>query len=975
MNDILHGLNKAQRDAVTSDAAVLQVLAPPGSGKTKTLTARVAYLIKHRGLKPWNIITCTFTKKAATEMKERIRSFVGEQTAKDIRLGTFHAIAAQYLRQYGQHIEIPKDFGIADTSDSRAILKRIIKKHDLTSDPKKALARISANKSKGITSDQFTRTANDAEKQEFAQLFTMYEDELKGCNLLDYDDLLLRCCFLMRNHRQCVSNVEAVLIDEFQDTNTIQYDLMALFAQARNTITIVGDPDQSIYGWRNAEIKNLKLMKDRWSDTLTINLEENYRSSAAILNAAQKLIEQDDSRPAKKLRATHGHGLRPVLRKLPSSAGEAAWIVSEIKRMHTLSANSLQHDDFAILLRTQSLSRVVETALGKEGVPYRMVGVRKFFDRAEIKLVIDYLRVINDPSNNEALEHVINVPSRRIGDATVKSLREEATKAEVSCWNLIREFAQGNRKLKTKIPADTEKGMKTFVGVILKGRNKLLGASSEQAATPVDLIKHVVKATRLDEYIKHKYENEAEARWSNIEELEALAQDAVDTGKLETAMAEELLPSIEGIEQRLIDSGDMLSVFLSNIALSTAGPDKPSEDNKPVPQITISTIHSAKGLEWPVVFIPACYQGSIPHSRAEDNDEERRLLYVGMTRAQAMLYLSCPIKDTQKNETSMSSFLTQPGVDSFFEEHGPSMSFGAVQGLATTLRREEPQASVFVEMKQTLERDQDNYWPLNGEEPAEEKAKWEYGKSSNPQPVFGNRSASWANPTSMTMHQQEGGSCTSTSKFPGFASVTERYDDLLEEEKMKALEKRKKTETADAPKGRKRQIEGQGTITGFMNKRQATSIAVDNSSGRPVPSTNRSSSDMGPLRDISNLEQCQTVSSLLSTRATTTDLYKPRTAPLPRPSRPAPSSPKPKDGYMFLSSSPTKPDDEENDVAEAPTEQTAEDALEEGPLPTFKPASTFHTTSMQNVQRTKSAPGRRYGVKPSFNGWQNRAHK
>ena len=975
MDGILDGLNPAQRAAVTSSSAVLQVLAPPGSGKTKTLTARVAYLIEYEQLKPWNIITCTFTKKAANEMKERIRNFVGEQLSKQIKLGTFHAIAVQYLRQYGQHIGLEKDFGIADASDSKAILKRIIKKHDFGLEPSKALTRISSQKCQGMDGELLAQKSKTVEQQEFARVFAAYEAELKASNLLDYDDLLLRCCFLMRTHPACVSNVQAVLIDEFQDTNNIQYDLMGLFAQTRNSITIVGDPDQSIYGFRNAEIKNLSRMKQQWPDTMTINLQENYRSSAAILHAAQHIIEQDESRPPKKLQATHGFGQRPVLRKLPTAAAEAAWLVSEIKRIQALTGHLLQPNDFAILLRSAALSRVIEGALGKEGIPYRMVGGVKFFERAEVKLVVDYLRVINQPSNSEAVERIINVPPRKIGDATLKALREEASSKGTSLWSLVVDVAQGRARPSSKLSAAAEKGLGLFVNVILSGRSRLRSGEADQASL-LDLINLVIKKIDLQTHLKNKYENEHEARWANVEELIAQAVDASDPERLKAMIREDALPTIDGLEQRNMGDEDVVSLFLANIALSTSAEDKTTEDGQPVQQATISTIHSAKGLEWPVVFVPACYEGSIPHSRSDDNDEERRLLYVGMTRAQAMLYMSCPIKNTQREDTTMSSFLAQAGVANFFEEHGPSISHASASSLATTLRRGAPSEEAICEGKKSVDREEDNYWPLNGEEAAEELAKWDYGKATNALPAFGTtRPASWINTSMMAVQQQQDSSSAPTTMTTGFVSVKARYEELAEQSRLNAIDKRadvRKQPVVDAPKGRKRQIEGQGSITGFFGKRQQQSAIPTQTPSVSDRSSNRFDEASRPLQDITNKGQTND-SDVVLPRPPFSTSYKPRTAPL-RPTTSFTSVTEPPDkGYLFLSSSPPQPESDENKLPDAVPTEEAKDA---GALvgTAFKPATTFHTTSMQSLSQT--APrGKRYGVRPSFNGWANRGRK
>ena len=823
---------------------------------------------------------------------------------------------------------------------------------------------------RGIDSENLAQKAKNVEQQEFSRVFADYEAGLKASNLLDYDDLLLRCSFLMRTHPQCVSNVEAVLIDEFQDTNNIQYDLMGLFAQRRHAITIVGDPDQSIYGFRNAEIKNLTRMKQQWPDTLTINLEENYRSSGAILHAAQHIIEQDESRPPKKLQATHSPGQRPVLRKLPTAAAEAAWLVSEIRRMRALTGNMLQPSDFAILLRSAALSRVIEAALGKEGVPYQMVGGVKFFERAEVKLVIDYLRVINQPTNNEAVERIINVPARRVGDATIKSLREEASSKGVSLWKLVCDVAQGRARPSTKLSAGAEKGLTTFANVILSGHERLMKMDPAQVSL-VDLISLVLKKIDMQSYLKNKYENEHEARWSNVEELMAQAADASDPVRLRAMIQEDALPAIDGLEQRNPSGEDALSIFLANIALTTSAEQKRTEGSEPVQQVTISTIHSAKGLEWPVVFIPACFEGSIPHSRSDDNDEERRLLYVGITRAQAMLYLSCPVKNTQREDTTMSSFLTKSGVSSLFEEHGPTMDIASATGLATTLKRDPPSKEAFQDGKASLEDEEDNYWPLNGEECPEEVAKWDYGKSDNALPAFGTtRSTSWVTSSSVSMQQEQGLATASAAISTGFVSVKANYDELVEQNKLNAIDKRaeaRKKSESDAPKGRKRQIEGQGSITGFLAKRRQPSPETEQESSNTRNILGHTTKQQRPLRDISNGAQAS-ATHLLPSKSLLPASHKLRNAPLRQT-----TSSQSDNAYVFLSSSPPQPENDENHPFDSGTsEEPAEDV--EAQQPEFKAASTLHATSMQSLHQNGTR-GKRYGVKPSFNGWANRGRR
>ncbi|KAF2834283.1 UvrD-helicase-domain-containing protein, partial [Patellaria atrata CBS 101060] len=714
MDQLLAGLNGAQRSAVTSPASVLQVLAPPGSGKTKTLTARVAYLIANVGLNPSNIIVCTFTIKAAREMKDRVRTILSPGDETKLVLGTFHSVARRFLVTYGNYIGIKKDFGIADSSDSLSMIKRIIKRLKLTIEPSPARSRISSLKARSINCEEYAASKKSIEHQEFATIYAEYEELLRISNLLDYDDLLLRCVDLLRRYPECVSNVECVLIDEFQDTNHVQYELMRCFAQNRKRITIVGDPDQSIYGFRSAEIENLRLMRKHYSDTVVVMLEENYRSSGSILQSAMQVIEQDESRPAKNLLATHCVGERPVLRQLPTAAVEAQWVVKEIERIRLLTGGSLlTHEDFAILLRSASLSRHIESALGKAGIPYRMVGGHRFFDRVEVKIILDYLRVVNQPDHNDALIRVINVPSRKIGDVTVKSLLQEAEKSKSSLWEMVLGSVRGNRKPTTKISASTHKGLDTFTNVILTTQKKLMG-SETQSFSLVEVITHIIKRLSFEEYLKKSYPEDFDSRWANVEELVAQATDMSAAIVNGTLTEDDSLPKIDQVQQQdLSDPEDILAKFLANVALSTEVQHADSAET-PLSQVTISTIHAAKGLEWPVVFIPATYNGSIPHSRSEDTDEERRLLYVGMTRAKALLYLSWPIWNSKGETATLSSFLSHKRMCKCFESSGPLIKFTVAQDLARILRRPCPLEATMEEGRALVERAEDDLWPLHG---------------------------------------------------------------------------------------------------------------------------------------------------------------------------------------------------------------------------------------------------------------------
>ncbi|CAN9357676.1 unnamed protein product [Alternaria alternata] len=644
MDALLEGLNDAQRSAVTSPANVVQVLAPPGSGKTKTLTARVAYHINHERLQPWNIIVCTFTIKAAREMKERIKGFVGEKLEAKLILGTFHSVARRFLSRYGQEIGIHKNFGIADTSDSTAILKRIVTRHQYTVEPGHARSRISKLKAKGTTADDFRKTTKNVNDNEFAMIYSSYQEHLAASNLLDYDDLLLRC---------------------YQDTNNIQYELMRLLAQRTRRITIVGDPDQSIYSFRSAEIKNLLRMRTDYPESVVINLENNYRSSGCILTSAMAVIEQDESRPQKSLIATHGVGEPPTLRHLVSANVEARWIVEEIHRTKTLAAGLLSYNDYAILVRSSPLTLQIERALGQAGIPYRMVAGTKFFDRAEIRIILDYLRVVSQPDHNDAVARVINTQSRKVGDVTVKALLEEA------------EEEAG----KAKSPPKHRRALQQFVNVILTSREKLLPAKGEDCNL-LGLISHILAKIQFQSYLKQTHKENWEDRWANVEELRFL---------------DDALPVVEGIEQRNDTGADILSKFLANVTLSSAADHEGSE----LDQVTISTIHAAKGLEWPVVFMPAVYDGSIPHSRADDQDEERRLLYVVRSR-----------------QTTLSRFISDRKIQKLFNDRGPDLAFkrSTIPDLARILRRDCPSSEDIKGALGLLEHPEDDRYPATREE-------------------------------------------------------------------------------------------------------------------------------------------------------------------------------------------------------------------------------------------------------------------
>ena len=969
MEQILTGLNEQQKCAVLNSSSVLQVLAPPGSGKTKTLTARVAYLISQQGLKPWNIIVCTFTIKAAREMKERIRNFIGEKLENKLVLGTFHSIARRYLVAHGHNLALPRNFGIADASDSLAIIKRIIKRRNYNTEPSKARSRISRLKS-GVKSEKPAKATVDVEQQEFEAIYDEYEDTLRASNLLDYDDLLLRCVDLLKQHPECVSNIQAVLIDEFQDTNNVQYDLMSLFAQHRKdpskflpSITIVGDPDQSIYSFRSAEIRNLHRMTKQYDATHVIFLEENYRSSGSILNAALEVIEQDESRPAKKLLSTHSAGDQPVLRTLPSSAAEATWIVSELQRSLALTGGLLTHCDYVILLRSASLSLHIERALGSAGIPYRMIGGLKFFDRMEIKILLDYLRVISQPDHNDALKRIINVPSRKIGDITVNALMEEAEKQKQSLWSLMLDIAQDKRKPTTKLSTQAQKGIETFMNIILTARKRIL-RESNTTFTVTELIQFVLQKLSFEDYLRKSHSEDFDNRWANVEELLVQATEFATVVTEDAYFDEDPLSAAEDAGQKECEAQSSLSKFLANVALAAAV-DTPEDENQVPNQVTISTIHAAKGLEWPVVFIPSTSEGTIPHSRAEDTDEERRLLYVGMTRAQGLLYLSWSKQSSRSDAVQISSFLTSTKTTKCFATRGPSFTLPSIQDLARILRRQCPTPTALQDAKPSCLRIEDDLWPEGGEEISAEVTYWKannignnsfdlappakrqklvLNNSSHSLDTVGPRYQSSSAPTSnlntgFTSARTVYSSATRESSTAGlisgadlintgFKSALAVYEEtpitrprngsqaMAEcpiNQKHTALSGSKRHQIA--PKAVKKSVVGQASIANFFSKpsaaKQQHAETVVNQPHNPTSNKTTtqhkptSSTSLTPLRDLST-QTFERNTTHTSTIPPTFAKHKPGTKPFKVPSFQTHVVDENRERYILLSSSPSK---------------------------------------------------------------------
>ncbi|KAK4461820.1 P-loop containing nucleoside triphosphate hydrolase protein [Cladorrhinum samala] len=943
---ILSSLNDAQRRAVTSDAPTVAILAGPGSGKTHTLTSRVVWLVDHVGIRPEDVIVATFTVKAAREMKERIGKALGNGREKKIVLGNFHSIARRYLAAYGRHIGLNQKFGIADDADSRAIIKRICNRKPVQPDPAAVRAWISKKKAKGTEVDK-KNARKDAAKnkglQDLEECYQEYQSHLEKSNLLDFDDLLVKCVELLQKFPSCVSNIQTVLIDEYQDTNGIQYELMKLFAQRHKRITIVGDPDQSIYGWRSAEVKNLWRFLADFRATAEISLEENYRSFRSILDLSLLVIQQDKNRYKKMLKPIHNRGPRPVLRKLKSASAEGDWIVSEIKRVMMMSGGMLTNNDVAVLLRSASLSRHIESALGKAGVAYKMIGGFKFYDRVEIKVIIDYLRVIYQPENNDALGRIMNVPKRGIGEGTIQKLHEEARQASISVWALLSKHSRGERTAKTRIAAPMEQKIVTTLLRPLDIIRKKIGESAGPGGTPfglVEVIEQLLSSIEFQKHMQLTYPDDHEQRWANVQELVSLAADFVRD--LAQSGEDDILPEIEGLEQA--KETEVLPRFLANVSLAAdAQTGDKDEESKPV--VTISTIHAAKGLEWPIVFVPAVYNGSIPHLRAEDNDEERRLLYVAMTRAQNLLYLSCPVfcsdgkEDGPPSRNQLSPFI-EP-INRAFANKGPCLDRPVMSEIAKVLGRKLPSEDDIFRELPTMFSIEDNIFPVDPEQKQTDSTNEapraaKRPRLSGPGHQTNGEEIPWKKEYVTTMEQS---TAFTASALPGFVSASTHQARIAAEaavnEALKAAEKAEKLKKMTASK---RPLD-QTSILGFVKTASSSSSSqLLPTSNKPRAATTKTGySQFSFPRSSTSTQPKPALEPELASHKLPTGK-----AIINRPARPAREEEVKKKQYPAFSSSPQRA---------PPAEEELEDVDEEPPEPT-RAAACMHTTTFTSLPHT-----------------------
>jgi len=616
---ILASLNDEQRTAVTADNRHILVLAGAGSGKTRVLVHRVVWAIQMFGVSPYSILAVTFTNKAAAEMKSRIEKMLSIPTA-GLWVGTFHGIAHRLLRAHHDQAELPKSFQILDSDDQLRIIKRILKDHQIDDSKwpaKQAQWYINAKKDEGLRPKNLDAQGDVTEAQ-WINIYNLYEQVCAKSGVVDFAELLLRAHELLLKKPDLLTHYQRrfqhILVDEFQDTNTVQYAWLRLLTGENNNLFIVGDDDQSIYGWRGAKVENIQSLQNEFTGIDVLRLEQNYRSTGNILHAANKLIEKNTDRLGKKLWTAGSDGELIKLYTAYNERDEARFVVDSIQQW--VDEGNCRRE-CAVLYRSNAQSRVIEEALLMENVPYRIYGGMRFFDRAEIKDALAYLRLISSQMDDAAFDRIVNTPPRGIGEKTLQSIRAMALKEGLSFWDamgIIIEFES--------IPARAIKALLAFKTIILE-----LIELSEMVKLDELLSASLTQTGLIAHYQKEKGEK-GRARVENLQELVSAAKQFEQEDELELADNEEFADL------------DTLSVFLAYTALESGeSQSDPSDD-----YVQLMTLHSAKGLEFPQVFIVGMEEGLFPGERSVSDPErlaeERRLCYVGMTRAEKQLVLT-----------------------------------------------------------------------------------------------------------------------------------------------------------------------------------------------------------------------------------------------------------------------------------------------------------------------------------------------
>lgn len=630
--DILADLNQAQLDAVSSPPGPILVLAGPGSGKTRVLTRRVAWLISRQHVDPSRILAVTFTNKAAKEMADRLSRLLTERGARGITLGTFHATCARMLRQDGKRLGIPRGYTILDADDQVRLVRQAIR--DLGLDDKRYVPRrvhssISQAKGELVRPDQYETGTYYGEVVK--RIYQRYQTLIAASDALDFDDLLTDTVRLLDEYPETLAKYSSrylhVLADEFQDTNQVQYEILRRLSSRHRSVFCVADEDQSIYRWRGADYRNLQRLRTDYPDLTTILLEKNYRSTQTVLDAARGLISHNLDRTDKALFTDRGAGSKIIVHEAYDQTDEAEYVVGAIAEM--IGEEGRQPGDFAVVYRTNAQSRALEGAFFRAGLPYRLVGATRFYARREVKDVIAFLRVVHNLRESVSFERVVNVPPRGIGDKTTASLADTVEASGCSLYEAATAAVAGDCA-GSGVGTRARRALQSFLDMVACWRK------ASETAGLAELIDLVLEDTGYEAYISDGTK-QGDERWANIQELRNVAAEYPDCS---------------------------LADFLADVALVSDVDSLSGGTNVP----SLLTLHSAKGLEFPIVFITGLEDGILPHSRAfdepEEMAEERRLLYVGLTRAQDRVYLTYAFRRTRFGES-------EPGLPSRFLDEIP----------------------------------------------------------------------------------------------------------------------------------------------------------------------------------------------------------------------------------------------------------------------------------------------------------------
>ncbi|KAI8060137.1 P-loop containing nucleoside triphosphate hydrolase protein [Gongronella butleri] len=626
----LDKLDPCQVKAVTHSAKVLQICAGPGSGKTRALTTRVAYLVKEKGVDPGTILVVTFTNKAANEMRERLfnKDLLGNGAAY-LRIGTFHSFCARLIRAFASEAGVSRNFGIADSgkssSISEGVFKECFKCRQRGKDKANMMKFISDSKNDGMNYDEyFAHYGGNPKYNETTMFYHQYKAKLEEMNLLDFDDLIIVARDLLRNHPEAADTIRYVLVDEFQDTNTAQYQVIQLLtANGAKPLTVVGDRDQSIYGWRSARIENFEKMFEDFPGTEMTELNQNYRSTKSILANASHVVKKDNDRPERDLFTNNQEGAQVSLLRTNDETFESATVASEVQRIVKYSNGLIKYKDIAILYRMHNLTIHVEKALRQARVPYVLISQSSFMERQEIKPLLYYVQFFNNPRDSDAFNQVINVPRRGVGQQTLTRLHELASARGVDMLEATR-IAVTQRAI--ELNKSCQSSLASFVK--LAGIVQELMTNDEPA---FEILKTIMEVVHYQDYVKGHFDKDVNVRLANVDELLVFAQ--------------RLDKDVDMDRKEGKDTDTKMQRFLDAVSLWSSKHDNDSQHNYEDGSVQCLTMHGAKGLEWPVVFIIGCEEGYMPAFFAVNSSlkmliEETRVLYVAMTRAKCFLYMT-----------------------------------------------------------------------------------------------------------------------------------------------------------------------------------------------------------------------------------------------------------------------------------------------------------------------------------------------